>query len=93
MFWHFYQSPRPGEVYNVGGSRHANCSMIEAIKLCENISGKKLPWTYLEDNRIGDHIWWISDIRKFKSCYPGWDYAYNLEKTISDIHEGLRKRL
>lgn len=93
MFWHFYQSPKQGEVYNAGGSRHANCSMIEAIQLCENICGKKLNWTYLEDNRIGDHIWWISDIRKFRNCYPGWDYTYSLETTLSDIHEGLRKRL
>jgi len=58
MFWQFFQKPRSGEVYNAGGSRHSNCSMLEAIDECERISGKKLKWTYVEDNRIGDHIWW-----------------------------------
>ena len=69
-FWQFFQKPRVGEVYNIGGSRHSNCSMLEAIDLCEQISGRKLKWTYVEDNRIGDHIWWISDVRKFQSHYP-----------------------
>src|SRR6476469_365661 len=61
MFWHFYRDPKQGEVYNAGGGRFSNCSMIEAIKLCEEISGNKMNISYLEDNRIGDHIWWISD--------------------------------
>jgi CDP-paratose 2-epimerase len=93
MFWHFFLNPRPGEVYNAGGSRHSNCSMIEAIELCEKISGNKLGWSYVDDNRIGDHIWWISDVRKFKQHYPQWSYGYTLDQTLADIHEGIRKRL
>src|SRR5437773_8918385 len=63
-FVEFIRAPRRGEVYNIGGSRHSNCSMLEAIDLCEEISGRKLTWSYEETNRAGDHIWWISDVRK-----------------------------
>ena len=76
MFWQFFKKPRSGEVYNAGGGRHSNCSMLEAIDACERISGKKLNWSYVEDNRIGDHIWWISDVRKFQSHYPDWKFRY-----------------
>src|SRR5207237_1067712 len=69
MFWNFYQKPRSGEVYNAGGSRHSNCSMLEAIAICEKLAGKKMNVTYEEGNRIGDHIWYISDVRKFQSHY------------------------
>jgi CDP-paratose 2-epimerase len=85
-FYHFYQNPRAGEVYNLGGSRHSNCSMLEAIALCEAISGKKLNYTYTEDNRSGDHIWYISDVRKFQSHYPGWQYRYDLNAILKEIH-------
>ena len=86
MFWQFFQKPRAGEVYNAGGSRHSNCSMLEAIDLCEQISGRKLKWTYVEDNRIGDHIWWISDVRKFQSHYPNWKFRYGLKEILEEIH-------
>ena len=86
-FWHFMQAPRSGEVYNIGGSRHSNCSMLEAIQLCEEISGKKLEWTYKEDNRIGDHIWWVSDVSKFQSHYPDWKYKYDLRTILEEIHK------
>jgi CDP-paratose 2-epimerase len=85
-FWQFFQAPRIAEVYNLGGSRHSNCSMLEAIELCEEISGKKLDWSYVEDNRIGDHIWWISDVRRFQAHYPGWHYRYDLRSTLREIH-------
>jgi CDP-paratose 2-epimerase len=85
-FWHFFQAPRAGEVYNLGGSRHSNCSMLEAIGLCEEISGRKLDWTYLEDHRVGDHRWWISDVRKFQAHYPGWQYRYGLREILEEIH-------
>jgi len=85
-FWQFFRAPRMAEVYNMGGSRHANCSMLEAIELCEKISGRKLNWTYAEDNRIGDHIWWISDVRKFQSHYPAWNYRYDLRGILEEIH-------
>jgi len=87
MFWHFYQDPRNGEVYNAGGSRHSNCSVLEAIELCEEVSGNKLSWQYREDNRIGDHIWWISDIGKFESHFPDWNYTYSLRDIIVEIHD------
>ena len=92
MFWNFYQNPRPGEVYNAGGSRHSNCSVTEAIEFCEKISGKKINYKYAEDNRIGDHIWYISDVRKFQKHYPEWKYRYGIEDILIEIHDGLSKR-
>ena len=92
MFWHFYQQPRPGEVYNAGGGRFANCSMLEAIALCEQISGNKMQYSYAETNRIGDHIWYISDLTKFKSHYPNWAPQYNLEDTLVQMHQNMSKR-
>jgi CDP-paratose 2-epimerase len=85
MFWHFMQAPRPGEVYNAGGSRHSNCSMAEAIALCEELTGNKMNVTHKDDNRIGDHIWYISDVRKFRSHYPGWEYQFGLRDILSQI--------
>jgi len=85
-FWEFFRAPRGGEVYNMGGSRHSNCSMLEAIRLCQDISGRKLDWTYVEDNRIGDHIWYISDVRRFQSHYPAWKYRYGLKEILQEIH-------
>jgi len=93
MFWHFYQNPRQGEVYNAGGGRYSNCSMKEAIKICEEITGEKMNYNYSETNRIGDHIWWISDLSKFKSHYPGWDWKYNLNDILVQIHDGLTERV
>lgn len=92
MFWHYYQNPKQGEAYNAGGGRFANCSMMEAIKICEQISGKKINITYSDTNRIGDHIWYISDVSKFKKHYPGWDWKYNLQDTLVQIHDSLAKR-
>lgn len=85
MFWHFYQNPRCGEVYNAGGSRHSNISMMEAIKKIEKILGKKAVIEYKKENRIGDHIWYISDISKFRSHYPHWDFKYNIDDILIEI--------
>lgn len=85
MFWHFYQNPKQGEVYNAGGGRHSNCSILEAIDIIEEICGKRLNFNVSEDNRIGDHIWWISDVSKYKKHYPNWDYRYNIYDIISQI--------
>lgn len=91
-FWEFFKAPRSGEVYNLGGSRHSNCSMLQAIAECEKISGRTLSWNYVEDNRIGDHIWWISDVRKFQRHYPNWRYQYNLHGILKEIHCALVDR-
>src|SRR5947209_13325335 len=71
-FWHFMQSPRAGAVYNMGGSRHSNCSVLEAIRCVEELCGRELDYTLSESARSGDHIWWISDVRKFRLDYPQW---------------------
>ena len=85
MFWHFYQNPRQGEVYNAGGGRHSNCSMKEAITMCEQITGKPMNYEYTEVNRVGDHIWWISDVSKFTEHYPEWTWKYNINDILSQI--------
>ena len=86
-FYHFYKNPRNGEVYNMGGSRHSNCSMLEAIEMCRKITGKKLDWSYSEESRSGDHIWWISDVRKFRSHYPDWGYEYDLGDILRELYD------
>ena len=88
-FWHFFNAPRSGEVYNMGGSRHSNCSMLEAIAICEEITGRKLDWSYVEDNRIGDHIWWISGVQKFQAHYPAWSYRYSVREILQEIYQAL----
>lgn len=91
-FYEFLKAPRMGEVYNIGGGRFSNCSMLEAISLCEEITGKKLRWTYSENNRMGDHIWWISDIGKFMNHYPQWKMKYDIRKILQEIYENNAER-
>ena len=86
-FYEFFKAPRSGEVYNIGGGRYSNCSMLEAIDLCQQIAGKKLQWTYTEQNRTGDHIWWISDLSKFRNHYPAWQLQYNVPAILQEIYE------
>jgi CDP-paratose 2-epimerase len=85
MFWHFYKNPRVAEVYNAGGSRHSNISMKEAIRKIESITGVKAMIEYLDENRSGDHIWYISDVGKFKSHFPKWEYKYDIESILKEI--------
>lgn len=92
-FDHFYQNPRQGEVYNIGGGRQNNCSMLEAIALCEKITGKKMKYTYHEKNRVGDHIWYISSLAKFQNHYPSWRQKYTLEDTLREIYGALQLRV
>jgi CDP-paratose 2-epimerase len=82
-----FRAPRCGEVYNVGGTRFSNCSMLEAIALCESIANRKLDWAYSEANRAGDHVWYVSDMAKFKSHYPGWEQRYDLTALLTEIFE------
>jgi len=92
-FFEVHEKPRVAEVYNMGGSRHSNCSMREAIARCEAIAGKAMKVRYEEDNRIGDHIWWVSDVRKFQAHYPGWGYAYDIEAILTEIYHGFEGRI
>ncbi len=91
-FWQFHQSPRPGEVYNMGGSRHSNCSVIEAELMIAERSGRKLEFTLSDQARQGDHIWWISDVAKFQTHYPRWKYQYDIKTIISEIVEATAER-
>ncbi|MBI5354894.1 MAG: NAD-dependent epimerase/dehydratase family protein [Candidatus Aenigmarchaeota archaeon] len=88
-FWNFFENPREAEIYNMGGGRHSNCSMLEAIELCENISGKKMSHSYSEANRTGDHIWWISDVTKFQKHYPKWKYKYDVKSILEEMEASL----
>jgi CDP-paratose 2-epimerase len=92
-FWCYFQRPLPGEVFNIGGSRHSNCSMLEAIAMAEELTGRPMNTSYAEDNRIGDHIWWISDVSKFQTLYPEWQYRYDIRSLMADIHDGVSSRL
>jgi CDP-paratose 2-epimerase len=85
-FHQFFLKPRSGEVYNMGGGRKSHCSMLEAIALCETIGGRKLHWSYVETNRIGDHIWYVSDTKKFRTHYPAWEQKYDVPGILEDIH-------
>ena len=86
-FEHFARSPMPGAVYNIGGGRASNCSMLEAIQLCQEITGRELAWTYSEENRVGDHMWWIGDLSSFQDDHPGWELKYDVPAILQDIYE------
>jgi CDP-paratose 2-epimerase len=86
-FYEFFRNPRSAEVYNIGGGRASNASMMEAIQICEEVSGRTLNYTYKEDNRTGDHIWWISDTSKFSRHYPAWRQHYNVGAILQEIFE------
>jgi CDP-paratose 2-epimerase len=85
-FYEFYQDPEVAAVYNIGGGRESNCSMLEAIHLCQEIADRELQYSYAEDNRIGDHIWYISDLTKFKQRYTRWSIQYNIRGILRDIY-------
>ena len=91
-FEEFFKSPRAGEVYNIGGGRFSNCSVLEAIDLAEQICGRELSWSYTEQNRVGDHIWWIGDNGKFESHYPEWRMDYDVNRIAKEIFEENRSR-
>ncbi len=91
-FWEFYKAPKAGAVYNIGGSRHSNCSVIEAIEIAEEFAGKKLSYSLSDQNREGDHIWWISDVSKFQNDFPEWKYEHDLRSIIKEIVEATQKK-
>ena len=88
----FHADPRPAAVYNLGGGRASNCSMLEAIALCERISGRTLSWTLNDRPRMGDHRWWISDLSGFEADYPGWAPAYDVPAVLHEIHAANAER-
>jgi CDP-paratose 2-epimerase len=88
----FHRAPRPAAVYNIGGGRHTNCSMIEAIELCERIADRELDWTLSDEARTGDHRWWISDLAQFTRDYPDWSQEYDLEGILREIHDHNAER-
>jgi CDP-paratose 2-epimerase len=88
----FYRSPRAGAVYNIGGGRRSNCSMLEAIEACERIAGRELDWTLGDAPRIGDHRWWISDLRAFEQDYPAWELRFGIDEILREIYEQNAER-
>jgi CDP-paratose 2-epimerase len=83
----FHRAPRAAAVYNLGGGRSSNCSMLEAIALCEAIAERRLDWTLSDQARMGDHRWWISDLGEFEQDYPGWELTYGIEEMLREIYE------
>lgn len=92
LFLRYIESPKSGEVYNVGGGRENSISLRESFDLIENVTGKELSYTFGE-KREADHQWWISDLSKVKSDYPGWELEYGLEEIFEDIDQALRSEL
>ena len=94
MFWEFHQNPKQGEVYNVGGGRDNSTSILEAIDTINRIAGTNWNnYTISEQNRIGDHIWYISDLRKFRTHYPNWNITIDLEETITQMVDFEKNKL
>lgn len=91
-FDHFFRAPRRAAVYNIGGGRSSNCSMLEAIDLCQAITGRALSWQLSDQNRIGDHIWWISDLGRFQADYPAWQLQYDVPRILQEIYDYNRAR-
>jgi CDP-paratose 2-epimerase len=92
MFEEFIENPRAGVVYNAGGGRDSNCSMLEAVEMCEVLTDRRMNVTYSPDNRIGDHIWYISNLKKFKNDYPRWECSYAVPDILAEIHQANRER-
>ena len=86
-FSEFHRSPRPAAIYNIGGGRATSCSVLEAIALCEEISGRELDWTLAGEARRGDHRWWITDTSAFRGDHPGWEQRHDLRGILADMHE------
>jgi CDP-paratose 2-epimerase len=89
----FWQSPRVGEVYNIGGGRANSCSILEAMELVRSFTGRAQIWTYDETARRGDHICYYSDLRKMKSHYPGWSVENSLHDTVQEIVSAWNERV
>ena len=84
-FWEYYKKPGYGEVYNMGGGRYSNCSIIEALNMVENIAGIKVKKKILKQNRVGDHIWYVSNTNRFKKKYPNWKQKFSTRRIITEL--------
>jgi CDP-paratose 2-epimerase len=91
-FGRFFAQPRSGEVYNIGGGRFSNCSVLEAIEICQQLSGRPVEWVYDDRNRAGDHIWWISDTSRFQRHYPGWTQQYDVRGILAEMRDANLER-
>jgi CDP-paratose 2-epimerase len=89
----FWKAPRVAEVYNLGGGKGNACSIIEAFRKAENTTGRPMKWQYVDENRIGDHICYYSDLRKMKAHYPAWDISKPLGTIFQEIAESWMQRL
>ena len=88
-FWEFYKKPKKGEVYNIGGGRFSSCSILEALNEVEALGKIGIKRKFIKENRVGDHIWYITNNDKFKKHYPNWKQKYNTKKIISELMENL----
>ncbi len=88
----FFRAPGCAEVYNIGGGRTSNCSVVEAIELCQEIAGEPLTWSYEDQHRVGDHVWWIGDNGKFIAQHPEWTVEYDVPRILKEIHAQNERR-
>ena len=84
-FWNYFNKPRVGEIYNIGGGRKSNCSVIEALNCVETLASIKVKKIYYKANRVGDHIWYVTNTKKFRKHYPNWKQKYNTKKIIEEL--------
>jgi len=89
-FWEVFKKPKKGEAYNIGGGRFSNCSIIEALEMVERLARIKIKKKYIKTNRVGDHIWYVSDLSKFKKNYPNWKQKYNTKKILEELIYNLK---
>jgi CDP-paratose 2-epimerase len=89
----FWQAPRIGEVYNIGGGKSNSCSILEAFELVASLTGRAQVHTYVDEARRGDHICYFSDLRKMRAHYPGWDITKSLGDTVREIVETWNERI
>jgi CDP-paratose 2-epimerase len=92
FMYEFWKAPRIGEVYNLGGGKQNSCSILEAFEMTEAVTGKPMNWRYLDDNRVGDHICYYSDLRKMSTHYPNWEITRPLPMIFQEIANGWTSR-
>jgi len=91
--YEFWKSPRVAEVYNLGGGKSNSCSILEAFRMAEEVTGRKMSWRYVEENRVGDHICYYSDLRKMQAHYPDWKMVHSLPMIFEEIAASWKQRL